>query len=145
MKIEKKEIDMLVREARKTRKFAFAHRSEHKIGASVLTYDGQIFGGCNIESVISGMGTCAERAAIDHAICHGKYRIKAVCTIDKGFTPTCGACLQYVLLFSQVTKKEIIVINANLNGKYEVDTLSNLLPEGYRTGNKLEMIHAYGK
>ncbi|MFC1733602.1 cytidine deaminase [candidate division KSB1 bacterium] len=145
MKINKKEITALIEEAKKVRKYAFSHRSEHKIGASVLTYDGEIFGGCNIESVISGLGTCAERSAINHAVVHGKYRIKAICTVDKHFTPSCGACLQYALLFSQVTKKDIIVINADLKGKYELDKLSHLLPEGYKTENKLRLIQSYGK
>ena len=102
MKISEEEIQKLIKEAIKTRKFAFTHRSRHNIGASVLTLDGKIYGGCNIESVISGLGTCAERAAIDHAITHGHYDIKAVCTVDKGLTPTCGACLQYIMLFSQL-------------------------------------------
>lgn len=133
----------MIQIAKETRENAFAHRSKHKIGASVLTKSGEIYGGCNIESVISGLGTCAERCAIDHAIAHGHYNIRAVCTIDVGFTPSCGACLQYTLLFSQVTDDEIYMINGDVEGNYEIDLLSNLIPEGYRTKNNLEAIRSY--
>ncbi len=145
MKITKAEIKELIETAIKTRKFAFTHRSGHNIGASVLTLEGKIYGGCNIESVISGLGTCAERAAIDHAITHGHYDIKAVCTVDKGLTPTCGACLQYILLFSQLADKDITLINADITGDYELTTLNKALPDGYKTRNNLEVIRAYSK
>lgn len=145
LKLSKKELKKLIASAKKTREFAFTHRSLHNIGASVLTTDGKIFGGCNIESVISGLGTCAERCAIDNAVSHGYYNFKAVCTLDKGFSPTCGACLQYILLFSQVSQKEIILVNADTEGNYEIDLLSDLLPEGYKTKHNLEVIRSYGK
>lgn len=135
----------MIRVATKTRDNAFAHRSQHKIGASVLTGSGEIFGGCNIESVISGLGTCAERCAIDHAIAHGHFNIRAVCTIDKGYTPSCGACLQYTLLFSQVINDEIYMINGDVKGNYEIEKLSKLIPEGYRTKHNLEAIRSYDK
>ena len=54
-----KEVEALIKVASETRMNTFCHRSNHKIGASVLTSDGKIFGGCNVESVISGLGTCA--------------------------------------------------------------------------------------
>ena len=82
-----------------------------------------------MESVISGLGTCAERCAVDNAVAHGEYDIVAVCTIDKGFTPTCGACLQYILLFSQVSGKEVWLINGDVRGNYEIKTLTELLPD----------------
>lgn len=144
-KLTKKELENLIVVAKKTRRFAFTHRSLHNIGASVLTDEGEIFGGCNIESVISGLGTCAERCAINNAICHGYYNIRAVLTLDKGFTPTCGACLQYILLFSQLSEKEILIINADTEGNYETDTIDNLLPQGYKTQNNLEVIRSYKK
>lgn len=143
--ITQTQIDELIKIASKTRKFAFSHRSMHKIWASVLTADGKIFGGCNIESVISWLWTCAERAAIDHAIVNGKYDIIAVCTIDEQMTPTCGACLQYALLFQQVSWEEIILINGDTAGNYEIDLLKDLLPKWYITHNNLKEIKSYSK
>ena len=129
--------------AKDTRRFAFVHRSRHPVGASVLTTNGRVYGGCNIESVISGMGTCAERMAIDHAIAHGEYEFRAICTIDGGLTPTCGACLQYTLLFSQLNNDDIVVITADMHGHYQITPLSVLLPEGYKTKHNLSVIRSY--
>ena len=143
MPLTEKEIRQMIKSARETREKAFAHRSGHKIGASVLTDTGEIYGGCNIESVISGLGSCAERAAIDHAIIHGQYNVRAICTVDDGLTPMCGACLQYALLFSQLSDDEIIVVNADSKGRYHVTPLSTLLPQGYKTKSNLQQIKAY--
>ncbi len=144
-KLTDDQIQNLVDVATQTRENAFSHRSMHKIWASVLTASWQVFGGCNIESVISGLGTCAERCAVDHAIAHGCYDIVAVCTIDSSYTPTCWACLQYALLFSQVSGQEIILINGDTKGNYEIKTLTECLPEGYRTHSNLKAIKSYSK
>lgn len=144
MNLTYKEIQQLIAVALETREFAFSHRSNHKIGASVLTAEGKIFGGCNIESVISGLGACAERVAVDHAISHGHYNFRAICTVDTGLTPTCGACLQYLLLFSQLSDTEIYMVNADTHGHYEVIGLNVLLPHGYRTIHHLNRIRRYG-
>jgi len=137
------EVKKLIEVASKVREYAFCHRSNHKIGASVLTQDGQIYDGCNVESVISGLGTCAERCAIDHAIAHGHYNFRAICCVDSSLTPCCGACLQYIMLFSQVSQDEIYLVNADIHGNYEVDKLSQALPAGYRTKNNLEILYSY--
>ncbi len=138
-----KEVEKLIEVASKTRMNAFCHRSKHRIGASVLTSDGQIFGGCNVESVISGLGTCAERCAIDNAVAHGYYNFRAICCVDSKLTPCCGACLQYLTLFAQVANDEVYLVNADIHGNYEVDKLSQALPLGYKTESNLEEIQSY--
>lgn len=137
------EVRQLIEVASKTRMNAFCHRSKHKIGASVLTYDGKIFGGCNVEAVISGLGTCAERCAIDNAVANGHYSFRALCCVDSKLTPCCGACLQYLTLFSQVSGDEIYLVNSSTTGKYEVDKLTQALPLGYRTESNLEDIQSF--
>lgn len=141
--LKDEEIRQLIAVASKTRMNAFCHRSKHKIGASVLTFDGKIFGGCNVEAVISGLGTCAERCAIDNAVANGYYSFRALCCVDSKLTPCCGACLQYLTLFSQVSGDEIYLVNASTNGKYEVDKLTQALPFGYRTESNLEDIQSF--
>lgn len=137
------EIKRLIEVATKTRFNAFCHRSKHKIGASILTTDGKIFGGCNVEAVISGLGTCAERCAIDNAVANGYYNFRALCCVDSKLTPSCGACLQYLTLFSQVSGDEIYLVHADTNGRYEVDKLTQALPSGYRTESNLQEIQAF--
>ena len=143
--LTKQQIEDLIAVAKTTRENAFSHRSIHKIWASVLTANGEIFWWCNIESVISGLGTCAERCAIDHAVAHWHYNIVAICTIDSSYTPTCGACLQYALLFSQVSDNDILMITADTNGNYDIKPLTYFLPEWYRTQNNLTQIRSYNK
>lgn len=138
-------IKKMIKIARDTRKNAFSCRSNHKIWASVLTEDGKIFGGCNVECNISGLGTCAERCAIDNMIANWEYKIVGVCTIDTKFTPTCGACLQYITLFSQITDQEIWLINWDVRWHYEIKTLSELLPDGYRSTSNTDIIKSYNK
>ena len=137
------EVKELIKVASATRLNAFCHRSKHKIGASVLTADGKIFGGCNVEAVISGLGTCAERCAIDNAVANGYYNFRAVCCVDSQLTPCCGACLQYLVLFSQVSGEEIFLVNAGTDGTFEVDKLSQALPLGYKTQSNLDDIQAF--
>lgn len=139
-----KEIKELIKVAKKTRKNAFSHRSMHKIWASVLTMDWKIFWWCNVESAISGLGTCAERCAVDNAVSHGHYELRAVCTVDTQLVPICWACLQYILLFSQVSDQDIWLISADLKWNYEIKTLSQLLPEWYKTKNT-KNLKTYGK
>lgn len=49
-----------------------------RVGAATLAEDGKIYGGCNVESWVSGLGVCAERCAINHAILHGNRKIKEI-------------------------------------------------------------------
>jgi cytidine deaminase len=143
--LTEKEIKDMIKIAKETRKNAFSYRSMHKIWASVLTIDGKIFGWCNVESAISWLGTCAERCAVDNAVSHGKYDFKAVCALDSHLTPVCWACLQYILLFSQVSDQEVWIINADIRWNYEIRSLTELLPEWYRTKSNLESIRSYSK
>ena len=55
--------------AMETMKNAYVLRG-YSVGAAVLGEDGEIYEGCNVESAVSGLGTCAERSAIDHAVLH---------------------------------------------------------------------------
>jgi len=75
-----------------------------EVGAAVLAEDNKLYQGCNVESKISGLGICAERCAIDHAVLHGNKKIKKIgILIDakKAKKPApCGACLQYIYDFS---------------------------------------------
>lgn len=125
------EINKMVAVAREARKNAFDFKSKHNLGAAVLTERGNLYGGCNIDAVISSQGTCAEMAAINHAIVHGEYVIKALAVIDSDFTYPCGACLQYLTQFSQVGGEEIEIVVANEKNDFKIEKLSELLPKRF--------------
>ncbi|MEM3695881.1 MAG: cytidine deaminase [Candidatus Bathyarchaeia archaeon] len=111
-----------------------------KVGAAVLAEDGKIYEGCNVESWISGLGTCAERCAIDHAILHGNRKIKEIAIVmdkeNKNETAPCGACLQYINDFAKNNKIKIVTAKTE-KGKIlfetvKVKSLRELLPNPFR-------------
>ncbi|MEM4701420.1 MAG: cytidine deaminase, partial [Candidatus Bathyarchaeia archaeon] len=75
------------------------------VGAAVLAEDEKIYGGCNVESWVSGLGICAERNAINHAISHGNKKIREIAVVtdvkNTGEIKPCGACLQYISDFAE--------------------------------------------
>lgn len=127
--LTEEEIEKMIKSAKETREKAFLIRTEHKIGASVLTKEGDIFGGCDIEGGTFSAGVCAEMAAINHAVVHGQNEIRAVATVDSKPIFPCGACLQYMTQFYQIGNNEIEIIVSDLEGNYKIYTLSELLPK----------------
>jgi cytidine deaminase len=111
-----------------------------KVGASALGENGQIYGGCNVESWVSGLGICAERNAINHAVLHGNRKILEIATImeadaDKEPTP-CGACLQYIHDFAKNSKVKVVMAKTKnsrvLFETVKVKTIEELLPVPFR-------------
>ena len=110
-----------------------------KVGAAVLGKDGQIYGGCNVESWVSGLGTCAERCAINHSVLHGNRRIKEVAIVmdaHKHSEPNpCGACLQYICDFAMDSRIKIVMAKAArgkiLSESVKVKSLEELFPFPY--------------
>jgi cytidine deaminase len=114
-----------------------------KVGAAVMAEDGKMYEGCNVESWISGLGTCAERCAIDHAVLHGNRKIKKVAIVieDKNVETTrpCGVCLQYIKDFSEDDAK-VIMAKAKggriLSESIETKTIEELMPFSYEMKQK---------
>ncbi len=110
------------------------------VGAAVLAEDNRIYEGCNIESEIAGLGTCAERCAIDHAAIHGNRKVKAVAVVAADpsieHLAPCGACRQYIKEFAD---GDLEIVTALVNdGSIQrhskiVRKISELLPFPYRT------------
>ena len=109
-----------------------------KVGAAVLAEDGEVYEGCNVESWISGLGICAERNAINHAVLHGNKRINTVAVVieEKNIEAPrpCGVCLQYIKDFSENNVK-VIMAKAKagkiLSESVDVKTIGELLPYSY--------------
>jgi cytidine deaminase len=134
--LTREEIAQLITHAQEVRANAFVPKSQHAIGACVLTTDGNYYPGCNVENSIAGLGVCAERAAIDHAVIHGKYEFKAVAVVDEVAEYPCGACLQYLEIFAQIIRSDVPIFIADIKGEYSITSLQELLPHAYKTGRK---------
>ena len=111
-------------------KNAFAILNNFPVGAAVLTSRGQIYQGCNTQSVISGMGVCAERSAIDHAVACGEYVFDAIAVVSKLEVPIapCGMCLQYIGEFSQVAGHDIHILMVGSTGNIRESSIQKMLP-----------------
>ena len=116
--------DILVEAAWMARERAYAPYSKFAVGAALLTADGQIFGGCNVENISYGLTNCAERVAIGAAIAAGKREFLAVAVVADTGVPIspCGACRQVLAEFCVP-----VVMLANRSERLEF-RLDELLP-----------------
>lgn len=92
----------LVQAAWSAREKAYAPYSEFAVGAALLTAEGQIFGGCNVENLSLGLTICAERVAVGAAIQAGQREFAAIAIVAETGSPIvpCGACRQVLAEFS---------------------------------------------
>lgn len=113
----------LIRAAEKARQRAYTPYSRFPVGAAVLTSQGSVYTGCNVENASSGLTLCAERVAIHCAVADGQRRLEAVAVVGApGITP-CGACRQVMSEFGVKT-----VILASPRESPTVLALQDLLP-----------------
>jgi cytidine deaminase len=115
----KKQIrDELIRRALKAKETSYSPYSKFRVGAALLTSDGEIFAGCNVENASYGLAICAERNAVFQAAFAGKRKITAVAvTSDENtFITPCGACRQVISEFAD-QHAEIILITKNGKSK----------------------------
>lgn len=126
MKIDQ---EKLIETARDARENAFAPYSKFQVGAAVLTKDGEIFTGCNVESATYGLTVCAERVAIWKAVSENEKDFSQITVVADTLklTPPCGACRQIIWEFCG----DIPVTMANLQGDVETIQMSELLPRAF--------------
>jgi cytidine deaminase len=128
-KLDAKTERSLVSEARRAAENAYSPFSKVKVGAAILTSDGQVFSGCNVENSSYGLSICAERTAAVKAVSSGARSFKAVAVVSnlEGLTYPCGACRQFLSEFGD----DITVIVAPRKGKVMRHGLGELLPETF--------------
>ncbi|HDP67780.1 MAG TPA: cytidine deaminase [Candidatus Marinimicrobia bacterium] len=88
--------DVLKQHAQKAATFSHSPFSKYPVGAALLTEDGTIFEGCNIESSSYGLTVCAERNAIAAAVVKGHTKFKALAVYSVNGATPCGACRQVI-------------------------------------------------
>ncbi len=116
--------------AREAMKKAHAPYSTFPVGAAVLTEDGDIFAGCNIENASYPEGWCAETTAIAAMVMGGGKRIVEVAVVAEKMpliTP-CGGCRQRLKEFGS---PEALVHLCDATGVVETVTLGDLLPKAF--------------
>jgi len=122
--------EKLIEEAKKARDLAYAPYSKFKVGAALLTKDGKVYKGANVENSSYGLSMCAERVALFCAVSSGEKnfsKIAIVADSEQPITP-CGACRQTLLEFNG----NLEIICATTKGKIKKYRLKELLPKPFK-------------
>jgi cytidine deaminase len=127
MRLEEKE---LIGEAMKARERAYVPYSNFKVGAALVSKDGQIFHGCNIENAAYSVTNCAERTALFKAYSDGvtSFETLVVVADTEGPVSPCGACRQVI---SELVDSDTKIILTNLKGDIQKTTAAELLPGAF--------------
>ena len=127
----------LMEAAARARELSYSPYSHYRVGAALLTADGRIFTGCNVENAGYSPTNCAERTAIFKAISEGARDFAAIAvmgglgeTLDAACTP-CGVCRQVLAEFCEPTMPVILGSPEEMR----VMTLGELLPFAFTKKN----------
>ena len=135
MELAKVMVDRLIEAARQAQAHAYAPYSGFPVGAAVLTSDGRVFLGCNIENSSFGLTVCAERNAVAAALVAG-VRPTAVAVVANGkAVAPCGACRQVLAEFApggHSPEDDVQVIIALRQGQRTLGLFHDLLPNAFR-------------
>ena len=120
----------LLSAATKVRENAYAPYSRFKVGAAILSVEGRVHVGCNVENVAYPEGTCAEAGAIAAMIAGGDKRIAEIAVIADSPEPVpcCGGCHQKIAEFAG---PDVRVILYTTDGKSKSMTVADLLPGSF--------------
>ncbi len=124
--------EQLIQEAITARESAYAPYSQFRVGAALLSKDGRVFRGCNVENASYGLCNCAERTALFAAVAAGYRpgsfaRMAVTGATDEPIAP-CGACRQVML---ELGGPELEVVLTNLKGDIKVTTAGAQLPDAF--------------
>ena len=129
--LTQQEMDLLLDKAQEARDHSYAPYSKYNVGAALMTADGQIYQGCNIENAGFTPTVCAERTAFFKAVYDGHRAFRAIAVIatgeELGFP--CGVCRQVMAEFCD---RDVIIITANKDrSKVDVSPFETLLPHSF--------------
>ncbi|MGZ6251364.1 MAG: cytidine deaminase [Candidatus Chromulinivorax sp.] len=128
-------MEKLIQKALEMRHFSHAPHSNFKVGAALITIDGIIIGGCNIESDSYGLTMCAERNAIFTAFAQGHREFKAMAIALSNHGTPCGACRQIIAELCG----DITIYITDLKGNQTNFTAFELLPHHFTLNTPLNL------
>jgi cytidine deaminase len=131
--VSESQLEALAGAAREASARAYCPYSRFRVGAAVLTEEGDVIAGCNVENASYGLTICAERNAVFHAAALGRRAVRAVAVYTPTQTPTapCGACRQVLNEFGPDA-----LVYCLCDGPATIrTTLAALLPEAFGPRN----------
>ena len=122
--------EKLIKEAKEVRNNAYAPYSRFKVGAAILTKNGKIYTGANVENSSYGLTLCAERVALYYAISQGERDFVKLALVTDREDPAipCGACCQALSEFNP----DMEIVCANLEGAVKRFSLGKLLTSSFK-------------
>ena len=127
--------NMLINAALEARENAYSPYSDFCVGAALLTEDGEIFKGANLENGSYGATICAERSAFCSAISAGKRKFVAIAIVGakrgeevSALCPPCGICRQFMSEFCSADFSVLLYDGQAVCEK----TLGSLLPDAFK-------------
>ena len=122
---------LLVTEAIAAKENAYVPYSRFRVGAALLTKDGKIYRGCNIENAAYSPTNCAERTAIFKAVSEGNLEFEAIAITGdaEDYIYPCGVCRQVMAEFCE--PDTFLVILAKNENEWKNFTLEEILPGGF--------------
>jgi cytidine deaminase len=123
--------EALAQAARRARERAYAPYSNYRVGAALLTEDGTVVTGCNVENASYPACICAERVAITKAISDGHRSFVAIAVATRNGGSPCGVCRQVMNEFAP----DMLVILADDERIVAEHPLADLLPHGFGPEN----------
>ena len=125
-------IKQLIRIALEARRGAYTPYSHFNVGAALLTADGKVYKGCNIENAAYGSTMCAERTAFFKAVSEGERNFRAIAIVGGPadaepfeVAPPCGSCRQVMAEFCDDSFEVILAVSPD---DYKVYKLDEVLP-----------------
>lgn len=122
----------LIVHALQARERAYVPYSHYAVGAAVLTADGSVIEGCNVENAAYPACICAERVALTSAVAQGKRDLVAIAVVTENGGSPCGVCRQVMAELGP----EMIVYIADATSAYRITSVAELLPDSF-TGDSL--------
>ena len=121
----------LIESALKAKGNSYSPYSKFRVGAAVLTKDGKIFTGCNIENAAYTTGICAEKTAFAKAVSDGNKEFLALALVSDSddYASPCGECRQFI---SEFVKPDFKVILAKSTNDYKTYDFAELLPLSFK-------------
>ena len=125
----------LIKEAKEAAKSSYAPYSHFNVGAALITKDGKVYSGCNIENAAYSPTNCAERTAFFKAVSEGEREFSAIAIVGgknldfSEFCPPCGVCRQ---VMSEFCDGDFKIILGRNDEEIKIYTLSDLLPESFK-------------
>ncbi len=114
--------------ARQAMQRSYSPYSHYKVGACLLSADGRVFQGCNIENASYGLANCGERTALFKAVSEGAKEFLTIAIAAEASPPyPCGACRQVLNEFAPGLR----VLVTWGDGHVEKTTLPDLLPHSF--------------